>query len=1061
MPMRIDGAFLAHIVKLLKEYPIVEGLAEEQLEKLGPKVTFASYQDGAIVVASDVCSTGCFILLEGLVIQTCSEPGKGAAEEDGFSTRKRCQAVCTMIPPELIEARKGVEGDIGSNIVTSLGVGAMFGESGMLQKEPEQATFSCDGNCKFLVVNADIYEEHFAETRRKATLMAAKALVRQVLMEFEFFSEMDAIVQEELSTVVDHFRVPAGSVLFREGDVADQCYVLLSGEVHIWSTAVKPEDAKPLDSLPASQGHPELVEKCEILSTWLARTFKLGFTQQASRPGTRASRQGTRALRPGTRTSRPETQESSPSPSGSRSTRRPNRSGAPRGVVVARLFSGSIFGEVALTENIPRNASITVVTDAMMLVIHKPDFERLLKEAMQNAHMGLPVLVKPLLKEIQFFHALSSTAFESLPYIVRYKVIRPGHVFLWQGDVPTRCYILLSGAVEIWSTSVDKDTFSEDAEQQDAMRTPTQALSDACDTLATKLFRIDGNGEQIYAAEARLAGEIFERTGRRRVVHSGRSMVSASMTDVFGAHMGVFGPGCMIGEQSLMMEQPSNFSVTCMVHASVLQIEKRDFDRVLREDMINTKIKQLQIRLERLFKAVPLFKDLPQDKLMILPGIAQYMRAKTGTILFNQGDPPDKCYIILCGQVRVWKNNAGDDIHRHAGSKHLGSSAQARPATPPMQTVAPITPDLREKCVALARNFAEFYHSDDGGAPQYGEDVLRAVATPVAILGPGHGFGELALLNSANRQASVSCRSDCDFITISKADFDHTVKKDMQKADEEKLAFLREHVPLLKSMADKQAFAVLHFFQRKAVPRNHVFVSCGHAPNGSIFIIWSGSVESRSESTLPTAHFSPVLGGIGRNLLQGSVFGAPGLLLEPRFSVVATSPCDVLEITASSLRQMPDALAQSLRKLLEQAMARRSEKCKPLSGPSVRDNDSTGSPTSASSVPPLPPTGGANGGSVHDGAVRCAPAPVAPMRLTRSDAVLGISGGTRKKLRPGSIPRPPRKMFGTGLFQRDRPRDDFLEFELLPGEVLAATGQLPKLRDTSRAVSLPHLVTPG
>lgn len=62
---------------------------------------------------------------------------------------------------------------------------------------------------------------------------------------------------------------------------------------------------------------------------------------------------------------------------------------ARRGNALARLQSGSYFGELALLDPAPRNATVTMTTGGQILVLTQHDFFSLLRE--------VPTLVKALL----------------------------------------------------------------------------------------------------------------------------------------------------------------------------------------------------------------------------------------------------------------------------------------------------------------------------------------------------------------------------------------------------------------------------------------------------------------------------------------------------------------------------------------------------------------------------------------------------------------------------------------------------------------------------------------
>ncbi len=60
---------------------------------------------------------------------------------------------------------------------------------------------------------------------------------------------------------------------------------------------------------------------------------------------------------------------------------------------------------------------------------------------------------------------------------------------------------------------------------------------------------------------------------------------------------------------------------------------------------------------------IPLFKEIPQDKLYDIAKDAGYQVVRPHTIIFKEGDPGDNFYMINSGKVRVSKTGkAGDEI---------------------------------------------------------------------------------------------------------------------------------------------------------------------------------------------------------------------------------------------------------------------------------------------------------------------------------------------------------------------------------------------------------------
>jgi CRP-like cAMP-binding protein len=121
----------------------------------------------------------------------------------------------------------------------------------------------------------------------------------------------------------------------------------------------------------------------------------------------------------------------------------------------------------------------------------------------------------------------------------------------------------------------------------------------------------------------------------------------------------------------------------------------------------------------RLLASCDLMRHLPAEEIeQILPCIRDH-QLKAGEILFKAGDAGDALYIIALGGVEVLAN----------------------------------------------------------GAP--GAD---APGSAIAVLGPGHAFGEMSLLSGGPRTATIRAVEDTELLKIGKDDFDHLVATDPQLA---------------------------------------------------------------------------------------------------------------------------------------------------------------------------------------------------------------------------------------------------------------------------------------
>ncbi|MDH7473471.1 MAG: cyclic nucleotide-binding domain-containing protein, partial [Anaerolineae bacterium] len=77
-------------------------------------------------------------------------------------------------------------------------------------------------------------------------------------------------------------------------------------------------------------------------------------------------------------------------------------------------------------------------------------------------------------------------------------------------------------------------------------------------------------------------------------------------------------------------------------------------------------------------QSVPIFSSLSPEECYRIAGLAQVEQHPRGTVLFRQGDPGDKFYVILSGQVRVWAREADGRVrilNYHAAGDFFGEVA--------------------------------------------------------------------------------------------------------------------------------------------------------------------------------------------------------------------------------------------------------------------------------------------------------------------------------------------------------------------------------------------------
>lgn len=119
---------------------------------------------------------------------------------------------------------------------------------------------------------------------------------------------------------------------------------------------------------------------------------------------------------------------------------------------VATLGPGSIFGELALLHEQPRNATITCSEDCELIVIKKEDFNVLLKQEIQRAKHEKMMFLQVHCPGCKRLSALRMRKINTVMYSFEKLTVPRGHSFFKQGAVsPVGVYLVVSGSVELRS----------------------------------------------------------------------------------------------------------------------------------------------------------------------------------------------------------------------------------------------------------------------------------------------------------------------------------------------------------------------------------------------------------------------------------------------------------------------------------------------------------------------------------------------------------------------------------------------------------------------------------
>lgn len=174
----------------------------------------------------------------------------------------------------------------------------------------------------------------------------------------------------------------------------------------------------------------------------------------------------------------------------------------------------------------------------------------------------------------------------------------------------------------------------------------------------------------------------------------------------------------------------------------------------------------------------------------------------------------------------------------------------------------------------------------------------------------------MALLKDTVRSATIVCEEDCVFLVIERADFEDVLKDAMGREREEKMQFIRSHVPGFRRLPEYKRNKVFYRFEDKTFLKGYTFAVEGQLATSQVFLLVDGVVEVRRAS----AHVE----GEGKQgergsqvvsaIIPGSLFGSVYTGHHEKFTIVAKTQVSVLYMDEFSINRMPLSLCDRMDK---------------------------------------------------------------------------------------------------------------------------------------------------
>jgi cAMP-dependent protein kinase regulator len=180
------------------------------------------------------------------------------------------------------------------------------------------------------------------------------------------------------------------------------------------------------------------------------------------------------------------------------------------------------------------------------------------------------------------------------------------------------------------------------------------------------------------------------------------------------------GPGQYFGEIALVTNAPRNATIRAETPLVLLSLDHADFDRLVRGHVSLAEQVSTSVRYSWLLRGMPIFDELLSHELDLLAVRLQPESFQAGEVLFREGEPGDKFYIIESGQVQVTQNVEGREVELslRGPGEYVGEIAliQNRPRTATIKALEDTT---------LLSLEAGYFHELVTGHLQVGQAISR------------------------------------------------------------------------------------------------------------------------------------------------------------------------------------------------------------------------------------------------------------------------------------------------------------------------------------------------
>lgn len=222
------------------------------------------------------------------------------------------------------------------------------------------------------------------------------------------------------------------------------------------------------------------------------------------------------------------------------------------------------------------------------------------------------------------------------------------------------------------------------------------------------------------------------------------------------------------------------------------------------------------------------------------------------------------------------------------------------------------------------------FSSDDETPKSDFEIMVLSLGKLVRYLREGEGFGEIALKRNIPRTASILCKKDCEFLTLSKEQYELGFGK-MQREKED---FIHSIFPMLKNITFSIDIlnSLLYSFKTERYPRGHCIINEGNVTpkEAKFYIIQQGEclIEKQiyKDDNEPLNSNKKLMGCVNKATItvsgKGVIVGEEILLTKTEYKYSVKASSEILVVQAITLKdfkhKFPKEVREHVQDLYEQ-----------------------------------------------------------------------------------------------------------------------------------------------